>query len=70
MGLLLNALRVALVAAALACCAFPANAQSQVAVLIGTTPGGGYDGRWRGTSAAICQANRLSSQRTFQAPAG
>ena len=43
MGLLLNALRVALVAAALACCAFPANAQSQVALLIGTTPGGGYD---------------------------
>ena len=37
------ALRVVLLAAALACCAVPANAQSQVSVLIGTTPGGGYD---------------------------
>src|SRR3984893_423238 len=43
MRLLLNALRVALVAGALACRSFPAKAQSQVAVLIGTTPGGGYD---------------------------
>jgi tripartite-type tricarboxylate transporter receptor subunit TctC len=34
---------VALLAAALACFAVPANAQSQVSVLIGTTPGGGYD---------------------------
>jgi tripartite-type tricarboxylate transporter receptor subunit TctC len=35
-------LRAALLAA-LVCCAVPADAQSQVAVLIGTTPGGGYD---------------------------
>jgi tripartite-type tricarboxylate transporter receptor subunit TctC len=37
------ALRAALVMAALACGAAPAKAQSQVAVLIGTTSGGGYD---------------------------
>src|ERR1700726_2592820 len=36
-------LRAALVVGALACCAAPAKAQSQVAVLIGTTSGGGYD---------------------------
>jgi tripartite-type tricarboxylate transporter receptor subunit TctC len=36
-------LRSAVVAAALVCSAVPAPAQSQVAVLIGTTPGGGYD---------------------------
>jgi tripartite-type tricarboxylate transporter receptor subunit TctC len=43
MKLSAQALRVVLLAAALACCAAPANAQSQVSVLIGTTPGGGYD---------------------------
>jgi tripartite-type tricarboxylate transporter receptor subunit TctC len=35
--------QVVLFAALLVCCAVPAHAQSQVAVLIGTTPGGGYD---------------------------
>jgi hypothetical protein len=68
-----TALPVALVAGALACSAAPANAQSQVAVLIGTTSGGGYDlyaRARRGTSAATCRASRLSSPRTFQAPAG
>jgi tripartite-type tricarboxylate transporter receptor subunit TctC len=38
-----QALHVAVLAAALACCAVAANAQSQVSLLIGTTPGGGYD---------------------------
>ena len=38
-----QALHVAVLAAALAGCAVPANAQSQVSLLIGTTPGGGYD---------------------------
>src|SRR5215470_100756 len=36
-------LAVSMLAAALVYCAVPARAQSQVAVLIGTTPGGGYD---------------------------
>jgi tripartite-type tricarboxylate transporter receptor subunit TctC len=36
-------LRAVIFTAALVCCAIPAHAQSQVAVLIGTTPGGGYD---------------------------
>jgi len=36
-------LRAVSFAAALVCYAIPAHAQSQVAVLIGTTPGGGYD---------------------------
>ena len=40
---LAQVLRVALFAALLVCYAVPAHAQSQVAVLIGTTPGGGYD---------------------------
>jgi tripartite-type tricarboxylate transporter receptor subunit TctC len=36
-------LRAAVLAALLICHAVPAHAQSQVAMLIGTTPGGGYD---------------------------
>src|SRR5215475_14447256 len=36
-------LRVVVVTAVLVCCAASAHAQSQVALLIGTTPGGGYD---------------------------
>src|SRR5262245_14220215 len=43
MKALRRALRVALFAALLVCYAVQAHAQSQVAVLIGTTPGGGYD---------------------------
>jgi tripartite-type tricarboxylate transporter receptor subunit TctC len=35
--------RAVIFAAGLVCCALPAHAQSQIAVLIGTTPGGGYD---------------------------
>ena len=38
-----QALRVAVIAAGFACCAGATHAQSQVSVLIGTTPGGGYD---------------------------
>jgi tripartite-type tricarboxylate transporter receptor subunit TctC len=38
-----QALRVAVIVAGFACCAGTAQAQSQVSVLIGTTPGGGYD---------------------------
>ena len=43
MKALRRVLRVALFAALLVCYAVHAHAQSQVAVLIGTTPGGGYD---------------------------
>jgi tripartite-type tricarboxylate transporter receptor subunit TctC len=38
-----QAFRLAVIAAGFACCAGAAQAQSQVSVLIGTTPGGGYD---------------------------
>ena len=44
----------------LACYAVAAQAQSQVSVLIGTTPGGGYDvyaRAWRGISAVTCPGN-------------
>jgi tripartite-type tricarboxylate transporter receptor subunit TctC len=43
MKALRRVLRVALFAAPLVCYAVHAHAQSQVSVLIGTTPGGGYD---------------------------
>jgi len=39
----IQALRIAVIAVGFACYAGAAQAQSQVSVLIGTTPGGGYD---------------------------
>jgi tripartite-type tricarboxylate transporter receptor subunit TctC len=43
MGTLARKLCVAICAVVLVCHAFAADAQSQVSILIGTTPGGGYD---------------------------